>query len=309
LNSRAEKIIKDVSICLINNMVLEQEATPNLLLFQKKIENTQAAISTTSSMTKIQMAEEIKMKYLGLQKMLFEIRESPDKNYSIAVKEANLLIESYLNYETCGAITSEVLAYFISAFCTIVPEVLLKNKRRLNDIVFALKKNAVSYIHNKVFELLNTERVKYNLKSYYELTYLAVLYGSVAMQLMEDIIDQSKDDKGNKYWAARHRALDELLVHEGFQTFVYPAAVVPYSVQARLEISGSFNGNIQYVYPQIKKEKIPSKEFEKVFTALDSCTQNKLPYDIFSSIYSRENAVINPNIKNDLSLIEAMYSV
>lgn len=301
-NSIANKKLNALEIAILN---LSPFWKNDRLMSERleKILQTKTNILKFSLLTEIEIDQIVRKEYEKLQEELIFNSTLDNPNYGSSIKRAHLVIQSYLNNEITGEIAAKILSYFIVAFCKFVNE-NFGNKPSNPKIELILLKNCVEYLQELHEQLLRIERTKYNLISYYSLTYLAILYGQVAVNVIKVMkIYFPSEDQPQSWCTKKYKAIDELNVHYGYSTFLYPAALKPYSTETRNEaIRFSKKHRIEYVYPQIKS-KIPEQDFEIVFSVVENETA-ALPNLVLNSI---NYPIVKPTIMLDLGLINSLY--
>ena len=306
--SSAEKIMNSISSYLLtltkeyDNTFLEESI--------KKTEHDKSNIYRYVGLNDEGIDNEINKLYMPIHNQLVEAVNSENKNLGGAVALANNVVGAYLDFEISGQIAINVIKTFIIDFCRQIIDLNINDPSNKEIIEYNLIKNEVDYLQAKILDLLKEDRVGCDLESFYKITYLAILYGKVAINL----INYMKDNHTNKanvddWWSKKYTAIDESIVDGGCPTFIYPSILIPYSFKSNFESLQILKSKqIQYVYPQLKNMHIPSIEFEKVFDALEEFTITKQPFDINNSLNTAQNPIINPNIMLDLSIINQLYA-
>jgi len=301
-NSIANKKLNALEIAILNlfSLVKHDRAMSEKL---EKVLQTKTNILKFSSLAEIEIDQIVRKEYEKLQEELIFNSTLENPNYGGSIKLAHSVIQSYLTYEITGEIAAKILSYFIVAFCKFTNETFVNNPSN-PKIELVLLKNCVEYLQELHERLLRIERTKYNLLSYYSLTYLATLYGQIAIEVIKIMKLYFPLEAQPQSWCTKkYKAIDELNVHYGYSTFLYPAALKPYSRETYFEaILFSKNHRIEYVYPQIKN-KIPVQDFEKVFSVVENETAALPNLDLNSKDYP----IVKPNIMFDLGLIKSLY--
>ena len=307
-NSEAEKQL--LSICnYVSELCKKENNDGPFLETMKTLDADRLKIIRAASLTENEIDDEIKNLFTPLLKELTELVSSELRTFDPAIDLAHSIIEKYLNLEISGEITVEVIAYFVIAFCQIIAQEFIKDKNKRKIIEFQLFKNAIEYLGVVNDLLLREERTKYNLSSFYKITYLAVLYGKVATTIIEYLQRNNPSEENDESWATmKYRGIDEVNVHLGYSTFVYPALLKPYSDATYLESANLVKSKkLEFVYPQIKKDKIPYHDFEKVFSSVEAISLTKPEIEVKSFLNSKRYPIISPKIMFDLALFDSLY--
>lgn len=306
--STAKKKLNNLETCA--SELIKKGAVDDSDLEQlKRIIRIKSSILRFAGKNETETDDIIKSRYIEMHDALVFESVSGTRNYGVAVHVMNQTVKDYLGYELTGEIAVPVLAYFVVDFCMTISKDHIKESLR-HKVGMVLLKNCVQYLQELHEKILKVDRINYDLLSYYRLTYLAVLYGKVATTVIEILQRYVPAEKGAESWSIKkYKAIDEVNVHLGYSTFVYPAVFKSYSADSlTAALALSQRCNIEYVYPQIEKKKIPPRDFKSVFEAIEKETANKPGYDIMSPGTLNLNPLINPGIMNDLALLNSYYS-
>ena len=226
----------------------------------QRIYNSIVKISRTSPDKADEPAEEIAQ---GMRAKLREGLKNPTLGLITFLEPIQHVIEKYLDFTIPGILARKAVAGYYAVLVDQFPSRDFQSNPRLGRML-----SLYSHLRDKAADL-TSDRLRYSLHSYYEMTYLAMLIGDVAMIIGRSLIDSAPLIPEQREKIMRiQRMLDEQNAHELAPTFLYPALFVG-DEGSKLGIGKAALYAPKFVYPQLDDMDLTGDEDpEKVLQAV-----------------------------------------
>lgn len=229
---------------------------------------------------------------------------------SSLIDPAKELIGEYLAFSVPGHVARAVLASYLVFLIDLFPSpsVMLESAIHRTPTAFEARRvdrlvSLFLHLRERAATLL-IERKAYNLPSFYEMTYLAVLFGDVGLMIGRMLLDQVRvRDKLLTLILRNQRMLDEELAHSAVSTFLYPALFCEFVVPGELRIIRKSPLPQPFVYPQLDGTDATPEDPVHVFLMLLEKTAELPAYDVIGSL-DEKNRLLDE--KNVLELTESL---
>jgi len=177
---------------------------------------------------------------------------------------ATRIIREYLRFEMPGVIACLALASVLRDYCFSRPVT-----RDIVDRVYR-QLYIAKHLGNRAYILLR-DRNKMNLSSFYDMTYLAILYGRTAKIILETLL--ANNDIPEAYIDRTQRlalGVEERIVHLAIPSLSHPAFYYPV---LRIEVMHTMRfplPNSEALYPGVSYEGLKAHQLEKVVNGIKS---------------------------------------
>lgn len=227
----------------------------------------------------------------------------PPFSLSTLTDPATDLIRSYLGFSVPGNVARDVLASYLVFLIDLFPSPSVNleppdlrtraafEARRIDRMV-----SLFFHLREKTAGLL-TERAGYSLGSFYEMTYLASLFGDISLMIGRTLLDRVRVAGDLRKQIKRtQKVLDEEVTYSTVPTFLYPALFCEFVVPGELKILRKTPFPEPFTYPQLLGTDSEPDEPMNVFRMLHEKTAGLPGFDAIAWLEKSDTLLDKENI-------------
>lgn len=229
---------------------------------------------------------------------------SPQPSLAGLLDPAKKLVGDYLEFSMPGNVARSALASYLVFLIDLFPSpsVMMRSPLERGTTAFEARRaerlvSLFKHLRERAASLL-FERKAYDLPSFYEMTYLAVLLGDVGLMIGRRLLDQVGVSGKLREQISRHqKMLDEELAHLAEPTFLYPALFCEFFVPGESRSIQKSPHPQPFVYPQLDGANVTPRDTRKVFSLLGEKTAGLPRYDVLASLDEKNRLMDEENLQ------------